>query len=185
MRPCAALLCLSLLLPTGAAHAQSVDPPRLSPGLAGALWAAAQLVPSPVLVTGSHGVGGGVRWQITLFLLALGLVERPVRSLIVHPAARHAGALEIYAAPGWLCCAPQERTGWLLHLGSRVYLPLEGRGERLAVSVGASYYRASPHHGVAFELGVYTLSSIVGISVTVAPWLAAREVSTALTVHYY
>jgi len=177
-------LCLFLVAPT-ATRAQSVDPPRLSPGLAGALWSAAQLVPSPVFVTGSDGVGGGLRWQVTLFLLALGLVERPVRSLVVHPAARHAGAIELYASPGWLCCAPNDRTSWLLQLGGRLYLPLEGRGERLAASLGASYYRASPQHGVAFELGVYTLSSIVGFSVTIAPWLTAREVSTALVFHYY
>ena len=66
-----------------------------------------------------------------------------------------------------------------------MYLPLEGRGERLAASVGVSYYRASPRDGVAFELGVHTLSSIVGLTVSIAPWLTAREVSTSLTFHYY
>lgn len=184
MRVAAGLLSVTLLF-AHTARAQSVDPPRLSPGLAGALWSAAQLVPSPVLVSGSGGVGGGVRWQLSLFLLAFGLVERPVRSLIVHPAARHAGALEVYVSPGWLCCAPHDRSSWLLHLGSRVYLPLGGRGETLSASLGASYYRASPRHGAAFEVSVYTLSSIVGITITVAPWLSGREVSTALTIHYY
>jgi 4-hydroxy-L-threonine phosphate dehydrogenase PdxA len=70
-------------------------------------------------------------------------------------------------------------------VGSRIYFPLEHRGENLAASLGASYYRASPHHGVAFELAVYALSSVVGLSITVAPWLTAREVSTALTIRYY
>jgi hypothetical protein len=104
---------------------------------------------------------------------------------MVHPAARHAGGVELYASPAWLCCAPDARTSWLLQLGSRVYVPLQGRGELWSASFGASYYRASPKHGAAFELGLYTFSSILGITLTVAPWLRAREVSTALTLHYY
>jgi hypothetical protein len=158
---------------------------RLSPALAAVLWGVAQLIPSPVLITGSQGYGGGMRWQLTLLTYAFGLQSHRLRSIWVPPVARHAGAIELYLSPAWLCCAPDERTSWLLHAGGRVYLPLEGRGENLAASLGASYYRASPSHGAAFELAVYMLSSLVGFSVTVAPWLNAREVSTALTLRYY
>lgn len=162
------------------------DPARaLSPGVAAVLWGVAQLIPSPVLITGSGGYGGGVRWQLTLLTYAFGLQGHRVRSIWVPPVARHAGAIELYVSPAWLCCAPEDRTSWMVHGGGRVYLPLEGRGENLAASLGASYYRASPSHGAAFELAVYMLSSLVGVSVTVAPWLTAREVSTALTVRYY
>jgi hypothetical protein len=162
------------------------DPARiLSPALSAVLWGVAQLIPSPVLITGSDGYGGGVRWQLTLLTYAFGLQSQRWRSIWVPPVARHAGALELYVSPAWLCCPPDDRTSWMVHAGGRVYLPLEGRGENFAASLGASYYRASPHHGAAFELAVYMLSSLVGVSVTVAPWLTAREVSTALTIRYY
>lgn len=68
MRSALPSLCVLLLLfAAERAHAQSKDPPAryLSPGVAGVLWRAAQLVPSPVLVTGSSGVGG-VRWQVPI-----------------------------------------------------------------------------------------------------------------------
>lgn len=177
---------LLLLALPGVLHAQSAQPAReLPPAVAALVWTAAQLVPSPVLVTSPDGVGGGMRWQLSLLVWAYGLVEQPVRSLLVNPAARHAGGVELYASPAWLCCAPNERTSWMLQLGGRVYVPLMGKGENWASSLGAAYYRASPQHGVAFELGIYTLSSIVGVTITIAPWLTAREVSTALTFHYY
>jgi hypothetical protein len=162
------------------------DPARsISPAVAAVLWGVVQFVPSPVLVTGSEGYGGGMRWQLTLLTYAFGLQSHRLRSIWVPPVARHAGALELYVSPAWLCCAPDDRTSWMLNGGARMYLPLEGRGENLAASLGASYYRASPGHGAAFELAVYVLSSLVGLSVTVAPWLTAREVSTALTLRYY
>jgi hypothetical protein len=126
-----------------------------------------------------------MRWQLTLLVYAYGLEQNRWRSIWVPPTARHAGAVELYVSPAWLCCAPQDRTSWMVHAGGRVYMPLEGKGENLAASLGASYYRASPQHGAAFELAVYMLSSLVGISITVAPWLTGREVSTALTLRYY
>jgi hypothetical protein len=183
----AALLAFCVLFSASTAHAER-DPARsISPAMAATLWTVAQLIPSPVLVTGSEGFGGGMRWQLTLLVYAFGLQSHRVRSIWVHPTARHAGAFELYVSPAWLCCAPapEGNTSWMLNAGGRVYFPLGGRGENLAASLGASYYRASPDDGAAFELAVYTLSSLVGLSVTVAPWLRAREVSTALTLRYY
>lgn len=186
----AALLGLCIVLAISPlAHAQKTEtegPPRsISPTVGAVLWGVAQLVPSPVLVTGSEGFRGGMRWQLTPLVFAFGLHEHRFRSLWVPPVARASGAIELFVSPAWLCCAPGDRTGWMLYGGARVYFPLEHRGENLSASFGASYYRASPHHGAAFELAIYALSSIVGLSITVAPWLTAREVSTALTIRFY
>ena len=188
MRAAALGMCF-ILLQAPLAHAQKTEaegPPRtIAPWVGAVLWGVAQLVPSPVLVTGSEGFRGGMRWQLTPFVFAFGLQTHRLRSFWVPPSARAAGAIEIFVSPAWLCCAPNDRTSWMLSSGGRVYFPLEGRGENLAGSLGVSYYSASPEGGVAFELAVYALSSIVGLSVTVAPWLTAREVSTALTIRYY
>jgi hypothetical protein len=149
------------------------------------VWTLAQLVPSPLLVIGSSHVGGGVRWQVTPFVYAFGLAAHPARFFVVEPVARHAGAIELYVSPEWACCASNDGTSFLVRVGSRVYLPIVGYGETLAWSVGASYYRASDGDGAAFELGAYTLFSVIGFSVTVAPNLKRRETIAALSIRYF
>lgn len=158
---------------------------RVTPAIAAGVWTLAQLLPSPLLVTGSHHVGGGVRWQITPFVYSFGVAARPVRMFIVDPIARHSGALELYASPEWACCAPDGGTGWIARAGGRLYVPLAGHGESLAASLGGSYYRASGGDGAALEVGAYLFFSIVGITVTVSPKLERREVISALTLRYF
>jgi hypothetical protein len=181
---------LLLWLLTSAASVRAEDqahaPSRtLSPWLAGGLWTIAQLIPSPLFVVGSDSVGGGVRWQLTPLVYSFGVAARPLRSFVIEPVARHCGAVELFVSPEWACCTPRRTTNWLARTGARVYLPLVLRGESLAVSFGGSYAFASPHGVVAGELGFYTLSSIFGLTVTVAPWLTGREVIGALSFHYF
>lgn len=144
-----------------------------------------QLVPSPLLVAGSDGPGFGVRWQLTPFAYSFGITERRLRYFLIAPVARHAGAIELYASPEWTCCSRREESGWMARLGTRIYLPAVGRGEVLALSLGGSYTYENRRHGGAAEFGIYTFSSIVGLSVTVAPWLVGREVLIALSLRYY
>jgi hypothetical protein len=58
-------------------------------------------------------------------------------------------------------------------------------GESLSMSVGGSYYYANRRHGGAFEIGAYTLGSIVGVSLTLSPWLDQREAMVTLTLRYF
>jgi hypothetical protein len=69
--------------------------------------------------------------------------------------------------------------------GARLYLPLIERGESLSWSLGGSYYRAAGGGGGAAELGIYTVSGVFGLTVTVSPSLARREVITALSIRYF
>ncbi len=149
------------------------------------LWGALQLVPSPLLVAGDQGASGGVRWQLTPLLYSFGIAERPWRTFYVSPVARHVGAFELYLSPEWACCSTARESSWLGRLGARVYVPAIGRGESLAVSVGGSYYYENHRHAGAGELGIYTLSSLFGLSVTFAPRLTHREVIFALTWHLF
>ena len=148
------------------------------------MWAATQLVPSPLLVIGDGHVGGGLRWQVTPLLYSFGITEGPVRSFFVAPIARHSGSVELYVSPEWACCAPGDESSWLLRAGLRLYLPLLERGEKLSWALGGSYYRAAGG-GFAADLGIYTFNGIIGINVTVSPALARREVITALTLRYF
>ena len=157
----------------------------MSPLLAGSVWAATQLVPSPLLVAGKEHVGGGLRWQVTPLLYSFGIAERPVRAFLVSPIARHSGSLELHVSPEWACCAPGDGTSWLVRAGLRLYLPLLEHGEKLSWSLGGSYYRAAGGGGAAADLGLYTFNGVFGLNVTVSPELTRREVITALTIRYF
>ena len=182
---CWCAVAASLLAQTAGAAEEGPTPRTTSIGLAGSIWALSQLVPSPLLVSSDQGVGGGVRWQLTPLLYSFGIAEAPLRSFLISPIARHSGSIELHASPEWACCAPTG-SGWLLRSGLRVYLPLVEHGERLSWSVGSSYYRtAGGFGGVSFDAGVYTFVGVLGLTVTVSPALAHRELITALNVRYF
>lgn len=159
--------------------------PRIGPVAAGFVWAATQLVPSPLFVMGSTGAGGGVRWQVTPLLVSFGVAAKPVRAFIVDPVARHAGSVELFVSPEWVSSFPSGGTGWIARGGARLTLPIAGRGETLSWSVGGSYYRASGGDGFSAELGVYFLFGVFGFTVTFSPALENREIIHAFTIRYF
>jgi len=181
--------CLVLCASSARAEPPSTVPapkPRvMSPAAAVGIWAVAQLVPSPLLVIGNEHVGGGMRWQLTPILYSFGIAERPWRTFLVSPIARHSGSIELHVSPEWACCAPNEQNSWLVRAGLRLYLPLLEHGEKLSWSVGGSYYRAAGGGSGSADLGLFTFNGAFGLNVTVSPWLARREVITALTIRLF
>jgi hypothetical protein len=177
---------LLILHSTRSASAEELGAPgrnlNLTTGVA--VWSLLQLVPSPLIVADPHAFGAGVRWQITPFMFSYGVAERPVRLFIVEPVARHSGGVEFYASPEWTCCAPGSDSGWLVRLGSRVYLPIVGRGESAAASFGGSYVYENHRHHAAGELGIWTLSSIVGLTATIAPTMQGRLLMFGFNLRY-
>ena len=170
----------------GPVRAEEGPSPRImSPLFAVSAWLAAQLVPSPLLVTGKRHVGAGLRWQVTPLSYSFGIAERPVRSFLVSPIARNSGSLELHVSPEWACCAAGARSSWLGRAGLRLYLPLIEHGEQLSWSLGSSYYRAAGGGGFAADVGLYTFNGVLGLNVTVSPWLTRREVITALNIRYF
>ena len=168
------------------ARAEEASPAvRVTPTAAAGIWTVAQLIPSPLYVASSDRVGGGFRWQITPLVYSFGVAARPVRAFVIEPVARHTGAVEIYGSPEWACCAPGDETSWIFRGGTRLYLPLIGRGEALTGSLGGSYYHAAGGGGASIEAGLYVLFSTLGLTVTVSPRLAGREVITALHIRYF
>lgn len=159
--------------------------------MAAGVWALTQLVPSPLLVVGERHVGGGMRWQLTPLVYSFGVAASPLRTFYVSPVARHSGSVELHASPEWSCCAADSRSSWLLRAGLRLYLPLIEHGEILSWSIGASYYHslgtsdAGSRIPVAADIGIYTLFGVLGLTVTVSPWLPRREVIVALNIRYF
>lgn len=143
-----------------------------------------QLVPSPTLTIGTDGVKAGARWQLTPFVYSFGITERPARFFLVAPVARHVGAIESYLSPEWSCCIRSE-SGWLARAGLRVYWPVVGWGETLAMSLGGSYYYENHRQAGSAELGFYTFASMLGVTITGSPWLIGREMMLTLSLRYY
>jgi hypothetical protein len=180
----AAIVLLGLAGPVRAQDA-SGSPARLSALMAAGAWTVGQLIPSPLLVIGERHAGGGMRWQLTPLLFSFGIAARPLRSFVVSPIARHSGSIELHVSPEWACCAPGADHGWLARAGLRAYLPWLEHGEVLSWSVGASGYYAADGFGPAADLGIYTLFGVLGLTVTVSPWLSQREVITSLNFRYF
>lgn len=157
----------------------------MSPLAAVGVWAAAQLIPSPLLVVGKQHVGGGVRWQLTPLLYSFGIAERPWRTFLVSPIARHSGSIEVHVSPEWACCVGGERSSWLVRSGLRLYLPLLEHGEQLSWSLGGSYYRAAGGGGIAADLGLYTFNGMLGLNLSVSPALTRRELIAAFTIRVF
>ncbi len=126
-----------------------------------------------------------MRWQLTPLVYSFGVTARPWRALVIEPSARHSGSLELYGSPEWACCAPGARSSWIGRAGIRLYLPLIERGESLSWSFGGSYYHTSTGGGGSVELGSYTLSGVLGISLMFSPALSQREFIAALSVRYF
>lgn len=184
------LWAVAVLARTSVSDAQSTasaapTPPRVSEWTAAGIWGAAQLVPSPLLVTSTNHVGGGARWQLTPLLYSFGITSHPWRSFVVPPIVRHSGSVELYGSPEWACCARLGHSSWIARAGARVYVPLIDKGELLSASFGGSYYRGGGERGGAAEVGIYTLFGVIGITVTLAPALTRREVITALSIRYF
>ena len=174
-----------LVAPTAAIADEAKSPFRIGSVGAGFVWAATQLVPSPLFVMGSSGPGGGVRWQVTPLLVSFGVAAKPVRAFIVDPIARHSGSVELYVSPEWVLPVANDASGWIARGGVRVTLPMAGRGETLSWSFGGSYYRASGGGGFSAELGVHFLYGVFGFTVTLSPTLTGREIIHAFTIRYF
>lgn len=144
------------------------------------LWALLQFVPSPEIAVGvAKRIGPdnvantapqtafGLRWQLTPILWSFGVNRHQSRwrAFVVDPLARHSGSIELTSSFEYIG-GHVDRL--LARPGLRVYLPLIQKGESLSMSLGTSTYRYDGFR-VAYDVGVYILSGLIGLQVTVAP----------------
>jgi len=150
--------------------------PDVSPSLEWALW---QLIPSPQLAAGG-GARFGLRWQLTPLLYSFATDARldRWRWLVAEPIVRHSGSIELFVSPEYLALEGGAAARFGGRAGLRAYVGLIGRGDNLAVSLGASYHHFRDHRGLSAEAGAYVLFGALGLVLThspgfeAAPWLA-------------
>jgi hypothetical protein len=160
------------------------------------VWLATQAIPSPEIVTGVRGRGGGspeeepgahfgMRWQFTPLLYSFGVHRRAshFRAIVVEPFVRQVGSVELFLSPEYLA-AEHAADRWSLRLGTRSYFPIASRGEYLSISIGTSYSTLRGG-GVGYEVGAYTLFGLFGAQITYSPSPSAPTCIVTLRVRYF
>lgn len=165
----AALLVPSVTLATGV--------PRQRFPLPTPLWIAAQLVPSPELIVTGGESAFGLRWQLTPVLFSFGMRRglNRWRALVAEPLVRYSGSVEVFVAPEYLALPGDPAQQWGLRTGLRAHLPLAGRGEDLALLVGASHFLYRGESSLGVELGACVLWGLLGAQVTFTPRFLGDE----------
>lgn len=159
-------------------------------------WVLTQLVPSPEVLFGrqrhvaangdvdrSSSSAFGLRWQATPLLWSFGVSRHQSRwrSFVVDPFARQSGSLELSTSIEYIA-GPIRRL--IARPGLRVYLPVVEKGESLSVSFGTSVYDYGGLR-VAYDVGAYVLSGVVGLQLTVAPTHAPLAAIATLRLRYF
>jgi len=161
-----------------AEHAENGEPrPTL-------VWIATQLVPSPEVAAGQGQAQFGLRWQATPVLYSFGVPPDlpPWRALVVEPLVRQSGSIELFFSPEVFFGTPVQG---LLRGGVRAYFPLIAKGDDLSASIATSYTNVGGKSGVGYEVGVYTLYGVFGLTLTFAPEATPLQWITTLRFRYF
>ena len=152
------------------------------------IWLAAQLIPSPQLLTlKNNPLQFGLRWQVTPLLYSFGINKRlkPWRTFVVEPMTRQNGSVELYFSPEYLNLTDHFKSNWLFRGGIRAYLPVYRYGEYLSASFSTSYYTINGNQGFSYEAGIYLFFGILGFQVTYSPQMKSSPVIFTLRLRYF
>jgi len=142
-------------------------------------WCIYQLVPSPTFYQDSDNdnarIQFGFKWHITPVNISFNPNKyvSPVQFFFIKPARRFTGSAEIFIQPE-LATSYFEYSDlsiFGLSLGSRIILPLSGKGENLCFSFGGKYtYRKNftedKDYYYGAEAGIYFFGGLVGFQYT-------------------
>ena len=165
--------------------AESITEPRVYPS---SFWLAAQIIPSPQLITlKNDSPRFGLRWQVTPLLYSFGINRRlsPWRTFVVEPLTRQNGSVELYFSPDYLNITDHFKSNWLFRGGLRAYFPIYRRGEYLSASLSTSYYNMNGNQGISYEAGVYLFFGILGFQVTYSPEMKSSPLIFTLRLRYF
>ncbi len=131
----------------------------------------AQLLPNLLIGADARGAYIGGRLRLSPLVLSLGMVGGPRwRAFAVEPLERNAGSLEV-VVQGELF--HRDRGGGVVRAMLVGTFPLLERGEQLSMSIGAGVATDLRSAHATGELGLYTMSGIFGVTITISPYLRA------------
>ncbi|HQY22070.1 MAG TPA: hypothetical protein PLD63_05640 [Ignavibacteria bacterium] len=139
-------------------------------------WTLFQTIPSPTFYQdrndGNARLQFGLRWNVTPFNYSFNANKLiPAAQFFkVNPVRRYGGSMEIFLQPEWATGNFQysDFKRFNLTTGVRGFIPLEERGEYLAISLGGKYnFRKNKQDQnigyYSVEGGIYTFFGILGL----------------------
>ncbi|HEY5125252.1 MAG TPA: hypothetical protein VIK14_16095 [Ignavibacteria bacterium] len=142
-------------------------------------WAVLQLLPSPTFFQDANNenarVQFGFKWHITPLSISFrpNKYVSPVQSFFIYPARRFSGSAEIFIDPELATSSFKYSNISIfgVSLGSRVILPLSGKGENLCFSLGGKYtlrknFENDKNYYYGAEAGIYFFGGLMGFQYT-------------------
>jgi hypothetical protein len=142
-------------------------------------WVLLQLIPSPTLYQDANGENAriqfGFKWHITPFSVSFrpNKYVSPFQSFFIYPARRFPGSAEIFIDPELATSSFEYSDVGIFgaSLGSRVVLPLTGRGENLCFSLGGKFtlrknFDNDKNYYYGAEAGIYFFGGLIGFQYT-------------------
>jgi len=142
-------------------------------------WALYQLVPSPAFFQDANDENAriqfGFKWHITPLSVSFwhNKYVSPVQSFFIYPARRFSGSAEIFIDPELATSSFNYSNVSIFgaSLGSRVILPLPGKGENICFSLGGKItlrknFDDDKNYYSGAETGMYFFGGLVGFQYT-------------------
>ncbi|MFZ1322226.1 MAG: hypothetical protein WAT71_11790 [Ignavibacteria bacterium] len=139
-------------------------------------WTLFQTIPSPTFYQDRNEdesrLQFGLRWHVTPFNYSFNAnkLVPAAQFFKVNPVRRYGGSMEIFLQPEWMTGGFQysDFKRFNLTTGVRGFIPLEERGEYLAISLGGKYnFRKNKQDQnigyYSVEGGIYTFFGILGL----------------------
>lgn len=142
-------------------------------------WALYQLVPSPAFFQDANDnnarIQFGLKWHITPLSVSFwpNKYVSSVQSFFIYPARRFSGSAEIFIDPEIATSSfKYSDVGFFgTSVGSRIILPLSGKGENVCFSLGGKFtlrknYDDGNNYYSGAEAGIYFFGGLVGFQYT-------------------
>jgi len=142
-------------------------------------WALLQLFPSPAFFQDANNENARVQFGFKWHITPLSISFRPnkyvsaVQSFFIYPARRFSGSAEVFIDPELATSSFKYSNLSIfgVSLGSRVIIPLTGKGENLCFSLGGKFtlrknYENDKNYYYGAEAGVYFFGGLMGFQYT-------------------
>jgi hypothetical protein len=139
-------------------------------------WLLLQTVPSPTFFEDRDDKNSklkfGLEWQVIPVSYSFNTNKYLSRFniLFINPVKRFTGSVETFFEPALITgdFKYAELKKFMFKTGARVVFPLAQKGEYLAFSLGAGYYRQNSIYdkkidGVTYEAGIYSFFGMLGL----------------------
>jgi hypothetical protein len=152
------------------------QPKTVNPVIKWSTWLLLQAVPSPTFFEDRNDKNSqlkfGLEWQVIPVSYSFNTNKylSKFNILFINPVKRFTGSVETFFEPSLIIgdFKYAELKKFMFKAGARIVFPVAQKGEYLAFSLGAGYYRQSSifeykTDGITYEAGVYSFYGMLGL----------------------